>query len=73
MSAPRRPARCAFCDHRWSLHGSLGCEQQVPVRLAYGPDKGAIHASRGCPCDLTRIELRDGVDVETLARQAGGK
>lgn len=61
-----RPPRCGFCDHRTAAHGALGCEHVTPIRVAYGARKGRIAASRGCPCDLTRIELRDGVDAAAL-------
>lgn len=61
-----RQPRCRFCDHRFSMHGALGCEHATPIRVAYGAHKGRIAATRGCPCDLTRIELRDGVDAQAL-------
>lgn len=67
-SAAAKPvARCRFCEHRTAAHGVLGCEHQLPVLLAYGRDKGKVSGFRGCPCQLTRTDLKDGVDIATLA------
>lgn len=66
MTASKPTARCGFCEHRASEHRVLGCEHQFPVLLAYGPNKGAVTGYRGCLCQLTRTELRDGVDITVL-------
>ena len=59
--------RCRFCEHKTAKHGVLGCEHQFPILTAYGADKGKVATFRGCPCQLTRTELHDGVDIKVLA------
>jgi len=66
MSARKPVDRCAFCEHPMSKHGALGCTHSFPILGQYGRAEGQPVGTRGCLCQLTRAELRDGVDIAVL-------
>lgn len=58
----KQPRRCAFCDHRPSAHGPLGCDMHIP----YQDGTGVIVGSHKCPCSMTKTGIRTNIDITSI-------